>query len=78
MTTFVEAKAPLVKAGAAAALVLAVVAVIPVTAMAIEVKIPSAMVLEFMLAKVFTSVSTAHWRKNISGKASYANELLKT
>lgn len=69
---------PEARAGAAKALVLALVADIPVTAIAIEVKIARAKVLVFMLAKLFARISVNAARKNIGGKASYANALLKT
>jgi hypothetical protein len=69
---------PEARAGAAKALVLALVADIPVTAIAIEVKIARAKVLVFMIAKLFARIARAPARKNIGGKASYANALLKT
>lgn len=93
MTTFGEAKTdeattddtepelepdPVARAAAAEALVLAPVSESPVTAIAIEVKIEIAMVLVFMHAKLFARVSVEQRPKNIGGKASYANELLKT
>jgi hypothetical protein len=78
MTTFDEAKAAEVHAGAAEAPVLALVRDSPVTASAIDVKMPRAMVLVFMLAKLFAHISICAARKNIGGKASNANELLKT
>jgi hypothetical protein len=71
MTTFDEFDA-------AEALVLAPVTEMPVTAIANEVNSPKAMVLVFMIAKLFAHVATGPLSKNISGKAGYASELLKT